>query len=281
MDIKKIVALSTLSQLGVMVVGLGLSLKDLRFFHLMTHALFKALLFLCVGVGIHTVFGTQDLRRFRHACSSLPVPSSLLSVANLALLGFPFLAGFYRKDSIIEGFYSASQSVGGLVAFLLGVGLTTAYSIKMIGLAVIGGTAHAPAILNGGGTPPRIKLPLLALGVASILAGFLLAPLLTSRVCAVAAADKGLPLVIIGLGGGLGWHLRYVKSSFLSRIWDLTPGYQSLADTGVGFRSVTLVDAGAGEMVSGPGWLSLFLVSQLSFYPVVTGGLVVALLLLL
>jgi len=211
MDIKKIVALSTLSQLGVMVVGLGLALKALRFFHLMTHALFKALLFLCVGVGIHTVFGTQDLRRYRHSCSLLPGPRSLLRVANLALLGFPFLAGFYRKDSILEGFYSAGQRVCGLFAFLLGVGLTAAYSLKLTGLALLGETGPAPATLNGGGTPSRIKLPLLALGAAAILAGFLLAPLLTTSVCTVRVADKGLPLVFIAVGGGLGWHLRYVK----------------------------------------------------------------------
>merc|ERR1719461_1604234 len=111
-DIKKIVALSTLSQLGVMVVG--------------------------VGVGIHTVFGRQDFRRFRNASRTLPGPRALISVANLALLGFPFLAGFYRKDAILEGFYRAAQSIGGLGAFLLGVGLTTAYRLKLTRLALLG-----------------------------------------------------------------------------------------------------------------------------------------------
>ena len=217
-DIKKIVALSTLSQLGVIVVGLGLTLKSLRFFHLMTHAMFKALLFLCVGVGIHTVFGTQDFRRFRNASRTLPGPRALLSVANLALLGFPFLAGFYRKDSILEGFYRAAQSFGGLVAFLIGVGLTTAYRLKLMRLALLGSLDPAPATLNGGGTPPRGKLPLLALGSASVLGGFLLAPLLSTGVCTVTESDKLFPLGCIALGGGIGWRLRYVKASFLNRI---------------------------------------------------------------
>merc|ERR1719233_2539050 len=83
--------------------------------------MFKALLFLCVGVGIHTVFGTQDFRRFRSITSTQPGPSALIGVANLALLGFP----------ILEGFYRAAQRLSGLVAFLMGVGLTAAYRFKL------------------------------------------------------------------------------------------------------------------------------------------------------
>merc|ERR1719209_1586752 len=121
--------------------------------------MFKALLFLCVGVGIHTVFGTQDFRRFSNASRTLPGPRALLSVANLALLGFPFLAGFYRKDSILEGFYRAAQRFGGLVAFLIGVGLTTAYRLKLTRLALLGSLDPAPATLNGGGSPPESSCP--------------------------------------------------------------------------------------------------------------------------
>jgi len=217
-DIKKIVALSTLSQLGVMVVGLGLALKSLTFFHLMTHATFKALMFLSVGVGIHTVFGTQDFRRFSTVSSTLPGPRALLSVANLALLGFPFLAGFYRKDSILEGFYRAAQRLTGLVVFLKGVGLTTAYRLKLTRLALMRSVAPAPVTLNGGGTPPRAKLPLLALGSAAILGGFLLAPLLSTGVCTVTESDKLSPLGCIALGGVLGWQLKYATAASLDRI---------------------------------------------------------------
>lgn len=203
-DIKKIVALSTLSQLGVMVVGLGLALKRLCFFHLMTHALFKALLFLCVGVGIHTVFGSQDFRAHSNVASTLPGPRALLCVANLALLGFPYLAGFYRKDAILEGFYRASQRLAGLLAFLFGVGLTTAYRLKLTSLALLSSLSPSPATLNGGGSPPRVKLPLLALGSAAVLGGYLLAPLLTTDVCTATSEDKILPLLGIALGGGIG-----------------------------------------------------------------------------
>merc|ERR1711872_1186602 len=86
-------------------------------------------------------------------------PSALLSVANLALLGFPFLAGFYRKDAILEGFYRASQRLEGLLAFLLGVGLTSAYRLKLTSLALVGTRTPTPATLNGGGRPPGSSFP--------------------------------------------------------------------------------------------------------------------------
>jgi len=203
-DIKKIVALSTLSQLGVMVVGLGLGLKSLCFFHLMTHALFKALLFMCVGVGIHTVYGTQDFRRYRNLSSALPGPGALFTVASLALLGFPYLAGFYRKDSILEGFYRAGQGLLGLLVFLTGVGLTAAYRLKMTRLALLGTLVPVPAVGAGGATPPHVKLPLVALGSASVLGGYLLAPLLTLGASPVLADDKMCPLLGIALGGAVG-----------------------------------------------------------------------------
>jgi len=109
-DIKKIVALSTLSQLGVMAVSLGLSYKSLTFFHLITHAMFKALLFICVGVGIHTIYGTQDIRQFNCMSHLTPGTRSLLCVGALALVGFPFMSGFYSKDSILERIYSRGTS---------------------------------------------------------------------------------------------------------------------------------------------------------------------------
>jgi len=150
-DIKKIVALSTLSQLGVMIIALAAHQKDFCFFHLMAHAMFKALLFICVGVGIHTIFGSQDFRSFAGARSVLVWPSSLLLISNLALLGFPFMSGFYRKDLVLESFYS--RNISGLIAlfFLLGVGLTTAYRIKMMNLAIYLKKSSLPSSLGAGG----------------------------------------------------------------------------------------------------------------------------------
>ena len=218
MDLKKIVALSTLSQLGVMAVALALTLKALRFFHLITHAMFKALLFICVGVGIHTVFGTQDFRTYGGLFPTLPWPSALLCTANLALLGFPFLAGFYSKDSILERFYNKGNATLSLAVFLLGVGLTTAYSAKMVRLALRTPGGVAPARLSSGGTAAPVKLPLLRLGSGAVLGGALLVCRFSVAAPVLAPADKLLPLSLVAGGGLVGWALSRLKAGFLRRI---------------------------------------------------------------
>lgn len=101
-DLKKIIALSTLRQLGLIITSLGLGYVMLTLFHLITHALFKALLFLCAGNIIHVNLHNQDLRTVGNLAKQIPVSSSCFLVANLALCGAPFIAGFYSKDTILE-----------------------------------------------------------------------------------------------------------------------------------------------------------------------------------
>lgn len=151
-DLKKIVALSTLSQLGVIIVALSLRMKRLCFFHLTTHAIFKALIFMCVGIGIHSVYGSQDFRVFSGFRGVSLLPTLSLTVANISLAGFPFISGFYSKDAILETFYNTSHRFFLLLLFLFGVGLTTAYSIKMTLLAFLGVETSGSVNLNGGGT---------------------------------------------------------------------------------------------------------------------------------
>jgi len=151
LDIKKIVALSTLSQLGVMIISLSLYQKNICFFHLVTHAIFKALLFICVGISIHTIYGSQDFRSFRNLSKGIIYPIRFLTISNIALLGFPFMAGFYRKDMIIERFYSSYSCYTGGVFFLMGVGMTTAYRIKITNLACLNNSRIIPlSIIYGG-----------------------------------------------------------------------------------------------------------------------------------
>ena len=271
-DIKKIVALRTLSQLGVMVVALALSLKALRFFHLITHAMFKALLFLSVGVGIHTVYGTQDFRSYGGLSRALPWPCVFFCTASLALLGFPFLAGFYRKDCILEGIYNSGHRAVPLFIFLMGVGLTAAYSTKIIHLAQRSPGGDCPALLRSGGTGAPEKLPLLRLGAGAVVGGALLARGLAAGVPVLTPGDKLLPLALVGAGGALGRGLRRVKSGFLRRLWDLTPAYQSLARTSVTGRTFGVIDDGAAEALRGPGWLALLLGSQFTLYPALALG---------
>lgn len=100
-DVKKIIAFSTCSQLGYMVVACGLSHFSVAFFHLTTHAFFKALLFLCAGVIIHSLDGEQDLRRMGALRNQLPLVYVTFSIASAALMGIPFFSGYYSKDLII------------------------------------------------------------------------------------------------------------------------------------------------------------------------------------
>lgn len=129
---KKIIALSTLSQLGVIIASLGLNLPKLAIFHLLTHALFKALLFLCAGALINLFNHSQDLRSIGNLLEQAPATISSIIIANIALCGMPFLAGFYSKDIILE--LAPFNPLNIIILFLLFIRtcLTSAYSTRFI-----------------------------------------------------------------------------------------------------------------------------------------------------
>jgi NADH-ubiquinone oxidoreductase chain 5 len=131
-DLKKIIALSTLSQLGLIIGILCLGFPILAFFHLLTHALFKALLFICAGVIIHLIQNFQDIRYIGCLVNQLPITIVYFNIANIALCGFPFLAGFYSKDLILE--FCSFLNVNFLVYFLyfFSTGLTVCYSLRLM-----------------------------------------------------------------------------------------------------------------------------------------------------
>nr|QZR91885.1 NADH dehydrogenase subunit 5 [Ujna puerana] len=131
-DLKKIIALSTLSQLGLMMTSLFLGLVNLSFFHLVTHAVFKSLLFLCAGIYIYYMNDNQDIRFMGSVSKMLPFTSCCFNISNLSLCGTPFLSGFYSKDLILEQsvFFSLNLFVYMLLYFSLG--LTCCYTIRLI-----------------------------------------------------------------------------------------------------------------------------------------------------
>lgn len=131
-DIKKIVALSTLSQLGVIISAIGLGLPILAFFHLITHALFKALLFVCVGRLINLHHHRQDLRVMGNLSLQIPLTITCLNIANMALCGLPFISGFYSKDLIIEMLFFNSYRYIVIIIFVVATIITAAYSIRLI-----------------------------------------------------------------------------------------------------------------------------------------------------
>nr|YP_010498968.1 NADH dehydrogenase subunit 5 [Polypedilum henicurum]UWR98464.1 NADH dehydrogenase subunit 5 [Polypedilum henicurum] len=130
-DLKKIIALSTLSQLGLMMSILALGYYKLAFFHLLTHALFKALLFMCAGAIIHNMKNSQDIRDMGYFSVYMPFTISCLNIANLALCGFPFLAGFYSKDLILEMVLISHVNLFIFFLFFFSTGLTVSYSFRL------------------------------------------------------------------------------------------------------------------------------------------------------
>lgn len=130
-DLKKIIALSTLSQLGIMIFAIALELYELAFFHLVIHALFKALLFLCAGTAIHRIGGRQDIRVYGGLVKKFPLIGVCLNYANISLCGLPFLAGFYSKDLIIEIAAKGIINQIMLIIIFLAVGLTVGYRTRL------------------------------------------------------------------------------------------------------------------------------------------------------
>nr|YP_009691894.1 NADH dehydrogenase subunit 5 [Pterolophia sp. ZJY-2019]QEG58700.1 NADH dehydrogenase subunit 5 [Pterolophia sp. ZJY-2019] len=130
-DLKKIIALSTLSQLGLMMSILSLGGYYLAFFHLLTHALFKALLFMCAGFIIHSVGNCQDIRYLGVLLNKMPLVCSFFNICNFSLCGLPFLSGFYSKDLIVEVMSMGYLNFFIYFLFYVSIGLTVCYSFRL------------------------------------------------------------------------------------------------------------------------------------------------------
>jgi len=138
-DIKKVIAYSTMSQLGMMVIAIGLSCYTVALFHLINHAFYKGLLFLCAGAVIHAVADNQDFRKYGGLVSYLPLTYSLMLTASLSLVAFPFMTGFYSKDFILESAYGQYKLSSIIVYFVATIGamFTTLYSVKVLYLTFL------------------------------------------------------------------------------------------------------------------------------------------------
>jgi NADH-quinone oxidoreductase subunit L len=187
-DIKRVVAYSTLSQLGYMTVALGVSAYSVAIFHLMTHAFFKALLFLAAGSVIIALHHDQDMRNMGGLRKYMPITWITSLVGSLALIGTPLFSGFYSKDSIIEAVHASNLPGAGFANFAVvaGVFVTAFYSFRMYFLVFHGNERfrHPPvpnehhAHGHGGHhdpheTPWVVTLPLVLLAIPSVVIGFL------------------------------------------------------------------------------------------------------------
>ena len=175
-DLKKVIAYSTCSQLGYMVFAVGLSQYAVSMFHLMNHAYFKALLFLSAGSVIHALSDEQDMRRMGGLVRLLPFTYSMMVLGSLALMGIPFLTGFYSKDVILEVAY-AHYSFQGTFAWWLGgmsAFFTAYYSFRLIYMTFIRDTqAHRVSMDHVHEAPWPMAVPLVLLGLGSLWIGYL------------------------------------------------------------------------------------------------------------
>ena len=174
-DIKKVLAYSTVSQLGLMFVALGLGAYSSGIFHMVTHAFFKALLFLGAGSVIHALQGEQDIRRMGGLKKYLPTTYLTFFVATLAISGIPPFAGFFSKDEILADAFAHNPVVWGVA--LLASLLTVFYMFRLLYLTFFGSTRAGAAVMSHiHESPKSMAIPLIVLAVLSFVGGFMNVP---------------------------------------------------------------------------------------------------------
>nr|QXG15707.1 NADH dehydrogenase subunit 5 [Polleniopsis mongolica] len=217
-DLKKIIALSTLSQLGLMMSVLSMGYYKLAFFHLLTHALFKALLFMCAGAIIHNMNNSQDIRLMGSLSMMMPLTSSCFNVANLALCGMPFLAGFYSKDLILEMVSLSYINKFSFFLFFFSTGLTVCYSFRLVYYTMTGESSFSSMnMLNDEGWV--MLKSMIGLLILSIFGGSMLNWLIfcTPMMVVLPFYLKLLTLFVCMMGGIMGYLISNVSVFFFNK----------------------------------------------------------------
>nr|UPX88383.1 NADH dehydrogenase subunit 5 [Phytobia cambii] len=267
-DLKKIIALSTLSQLGLMMSILSMGFYKLAFFHLLTHALFKALLFMCAGSIIHNMNNSQDIRLMGGFCYHMPYTSSCFNISNLALCGMPFLAGFYSKDLILEMVSFSYINLFSFFLYFFSTGLTVCYSFRLVYYSMTGDlNCGSLNFLNDEGW--IMMKSMFGLLIMSIIGGSMLNWLIFSSpmIIILPFYMKILTLLVCVFGGLFGYFISnvsmyyynksfnsYLLVSFIGNMWFMpmisTYGlmYYPLI---FGKMTMVLFDQGWSEMLGG------------------------------
>nr|YP_009024406.1 NADH dehydrogenase subunit 5 [Eogystia hippophaecolus]AGN72386.1 NADH dehydrogenase subunit 5 [Eogystia hippophaecolus] len=273
-DLKKIIALSTLSQLGLMMSILSMGFGDLAFFHLLTHAMFKALLFMCAGVVIHMMNDIQDIRFMGGMSFFIPLTSLCLNISNLALCGIPFLAGFYSKDLILE--IMSLSNVNMLIYFLyyISTGLTMFYTVRLLMYLMVN-DYNLLSIYNLYDEDYIMLKSMFMLLLMSVISGGVLSWLIFSYpyMVYISMNMKLLVIYVSLIGGMMGFIvssmsvyslnkflLTYYMSNFLCLMWFLP----SLSTYGLTFYFLNFsqklfknIDLGWSELWSGQGMYNI------------------------
>nr|YP_010625485.1 NADH dehydrogenase subunit 5 [Notonecta triguttata]WBG94115.1 NADH dehydrogenase subunit 5 [Notonecta triguttata] len=215
-DLKKIIALSTLSQLGLMMSILFLGFPLLAFFHLLTHAFFKALLFLCAGLIIHCMSDSQDIRHMGGVVNYLPFTCSCFCISSLSLCGLPFLSGFYSKDMILEVYVMSGYNFFLYLIFFVSVGLTVAYSTRLVYYCMSDGCNMY--VCQSYFEDSKMIISMIFLTLMSIISGSILCwfIFMTPSLIVLPFLLSMMPLCFIILGGWLGYELSFFSFNFVS-----------------------------------------------------------------
>nr|YP_009335925.1 NADH dehydrogenase subunit 5 [Tonkinacris sinensis]APO15132.1 NADH dehydrogenase subunit 5 [Tonkinacris sinensis] len=275
-DLKKIIALSTLSQLGLMMSVLAMGYPKLAYFHLLTHALFKALLFMCAGSMIHNLKDSQDIRFMGSIVNFMPLTSICFNVSSLSLCGMPFLAGFYSKDLILE--MVCLSWINYLIFFLyfFSTGLTASYSFRLFYYSMSGdNNFYSWFSFDDKGF--YISFGMIALLFIAVFGGSLLSWLIfpIPYMIILPFYLKFLTISVVILGSYFGYLISKLSFShnlfslnmlsfvsFMGSMWFmpfLSTSVISYLPLKLGYYSSKSFDYGWGEMLGGQGLYSLFL----------------------
>nr|BDG62553.1 NADH dehydrogenase subunit 5 [Amphiophiura penichra] len=196
-DIKKIVAYSTTSQLGLMVVAIGINAPNLALFHICTHAFFKALLFLCSGSIIHSLNNEQDIRKMGNSGNSLPLTTSCIIIGSLALCGLPFLAGYYSKDTILETSQSNICNSTSIVISMIATLMTAIYSLRLI-YYISSPNINTNPINPLSEENLNLSNPIIRLTAGALIAGWLISLcFINNNTLTIPLINKSLPLLML------------------------------------------------------------------------------------
>nr|ARH54254.1 NADH dehydrogenase subunit 5 [Cucujus haematodes] len=264
-DLKKIIALSTLSQLGLMLSILALGEYVLAFYHLLTHALFKALLFMCAGNVIHNLGGCQDIRYMGGLVKFMPLTCTFFNMSNFSLCGIPFMSGFYSKDLIVEVMSMQYLNIFIYMIFYVSIGLTVCYSVRLSYYLLIGGSM----CLSVSGISESSKVMLKGMSglvLFVIFSGSMLSWLIFPSpyfICLMFEL-KIMTLLMIIMGAWLGYEFSkfnldynlkslswYGSSMFFSSMWNMPV----LSTLGVNYYPINL---GGQYKIFDQGWIEYY-----------------------
>nr|UCC45981.1 NADH dehydrogenase subunit 5 [Eumenotes sp. HEM140] len=273
-DLKSVIALSTLSQLGFMMSILFLGFPLLSYFHLLTHAFFSALLFLCAGLIIHSMNDSQDIRHMGMLMYQLPFTTSCFCISTFSLCGLPFLSGFYSKDLILDSLSLDNNFIFIYIIFYLSIGLTVSYSFRLIYYCFSVYSGLSVGLLLGDDN--NMMFPMFMLTLMSIFSGSILSWMLISNpnLLMMPIECKLMPLFTILSGALLGYYSSYMGEPtlilglisslpiwFLSSMWFLPNFSTTMLNFNILYLSnlyTNFMDHGWGEYVISGSFSSFF-----------------------